>query len=123
MGILQAIILEWAALPSCRESSQPKDRTQVLVNCRQILYPLSYQGSPGILEWVAFPFSRGTPQPISLHRYVDVDLVTSTLLLISLLNFLRCMCKKTGSRELGRILSKNKTNFSGNLPLLTLASH
>ena len=29
MGILQAIILEWAALPSRRESSQPKDQTQV----------------------------------------------------------------------------------------------
>ena len=29
-----------------------------LVHSRQILYPLSHQGSPGILEWVAYPFSR-----------------------------------------------------------------
>ena len=29
MGILQARILEWIALPSSRESSQPMDRTQV----------------------------------------------------------------------------------------------
>ena len=94
-----------------------------LLNYRQILYPLSHQGSPRILGWVAFPFSRGPSQLISLHRYVDVGLVISTLLVISLLNFLRCMYKKTGSRELGRILSKNKTNFSGNLPLLSLTSH
>ena len=31
--------------------------------CRQILYQLSHQGSPRILEWVAYPFSRGTSQP------------------------------------------------------------
>ena len=34
-----------------------------LLNCRQILYHLSYQGSPRILEWVAYPFSRGSSQP------------------------------------------------------------
>ena len=28
-GILQARILEWAAVPFSRESSQPKDETQV----------------------------------------------------------------------------------------------
>ena len=34
-----------------------------LPNCRQILYQLSHQGSPRILEWVAYPFSRGSSQP------------------------------------------------------------
>ena len=29
-----------------------------LPHCRQILYCLSHQGSPRILEWVAHPFSR-----------------------------------------------------------------
>ena len=29
-----------------------------LPHCRQILYHLSYQGSPRILEWVAYSFSR-----------------------------------------------------------------
>ena len=29
LGILQARILEWAAMPSSRGSSQPKDRTHV----------------------------------------------------------------------------------------------
>ena len=33
------------------------------LHCRQILYHLSHQGSPRVLEWVAFPFSRGSSQP------------------------------------------------------------
>ena len=31
--------------------------------CRQILYHLSHWGSPRILEWVVYPFSRGTSWP------------------------------------------------------------
>ena len=31
--------------------------------CRQILYHLSHQGSPRILQWVAYSFSRGSSQP------------------------------------------------------------
>ena len=31
-----------------------------LPHCRWILYQLSHQGSPRILEWVAYPFSRGS---------------------------------------------------------------
>ena len=33
-----------------------------LPHCRRILYHLSYQERPGILEWVAYPFSRGSCQ-------------------------------------------------------------
>ena len=33
-----------------------------LLHCRQILYQLSYQGSPTVLEWVAYPFSSGSSQ-------------------------------------------------------------
>ena len=44
-GILQAKILEWVAISFFRGSSQPRDRTQVYLNSRQILYRLSYQGS------------------------------------------------------------------------------
>ena len=33
-----------------------------ILHCRQILYWLSQQGSPRILEWVAYPFSRGSSQ-------------------------------------------------------------
>ena len=41
MGILQARILEWVAMPSSRGSSQPRDGTYVsYVSClgRQVLY-------------------------------------------------------------------------------------
>ena len=34
-----------------------------LLHCRQNLYQLSHQGSPRILEWVGYPFSRGSSQP------------------------------------------------------------
>ena len=34
-----------------------------LLHCRWILYQLSHQGSPRILEWVDFPFSRGSSLP------------------------------------------------------------
>ena len=34
-----------------------------LLHCRQILYNLSHQGSPRILEWVAYPFSRRSSRP------------------------------------------------------------
>ena len=34
-----------------------------LLPCRQILYQLSHQGSPRILEWVAHPFSSGSSWP------------------------------------------------------------
>ena len=34
-----------------------------LPHCRQILYQLSHQGSPRILEWVTYLFSRGSSQP------------------------------------------------------------
>ena len=34
-----------------------------LPHCTQILYQLSHQGSPRLLEWVVYPFSGGTCQP------------------------------------------------------------
>ena len=34
-----------------------------LPHCRQILYQLSCKGSPRILEWVAYLFSRGSSRP------------------------------------------------------------
>ena len=36
---------------------------QGLPHCRQILYHLSHQGSPRILKWIAYPFTRGSSQP------------------------------------------------------------
>ena len=34
-----------------------------LLHCRWILYQPSHKGSPRILEWVAYPFSRRSSQP------------------------------------------------------------
>jgi len=34
-----------------------------LSHCKWILYCLSHQGSSRILEWAAYPFSRGSSQP------------------------------------------------------------
>ena len=48
------------AFPFSRRSSQPRD---CLPHCRRILYQLSHQGSPRILEWVAYPLSRGSSWP------------------------------------------------------------
>ena len=39
-----------------------------LSHCRWILYQLSHKGSPRILEWVAYPFSRGSSQPRNWTR-------------------------------------------------------
>ena len=36
---------------------------QGLLHCRRILYQLSHKGSPGILEWVGYPFSSRSSQP------------------------------------------------------------
>ena len=36
---------------------------QGLLHCRWILYQLSHKGSPRILEWVAYPFSKVFPDP------------------------------------------------------------
>ena len=39
-----------------------------LPHCRWILSQLSHKGSPRILEWVAYPFSRKSTQPRSLTK-------------------------------------------------------
>ena len=49
MGILQARILEWVAtgVGSLLQGILPtQESNQGLLHCRQILYQLSYQGSP-----------------------------------------------------------------------------
>ena len=67
-GILQARILEWVPFPFSRESSQPRDRTQVYLHCRQILYQLSHKGSPRILEGVTYAFSSRFSEPRNRTR-------------------------------------------------------
>ena len=57
-SLLQGIFPTWGLNPG-------------LLHCRQILYHQSHQGSPRILEWVAYPFSRGTSQPGSPALQAD----------------------------------------------------
>ena len=44
-----------------------------LPQCRQILYPLSSQGSPRTLEWVAYPFSSWLSRP---RNWTGVSCIT-----------------------------------------------
>ena len=53
LGILQARILDWVAIHFSRESSQPRDRTQVSHIGRQILFHLSHQGSTSIIYYLS----------------------------------------------------------------------
>ena len=46
-----------------------------LSHCRQILYQLGHQGSPRILKWVAYPFSRGYSQP---RNWTGVSYIAET---------------------------------------------
>ena len=49
MGIFQARVLEWVAMPCSRGSSQPREWTRVSWTGRWILYHLSRQGAPSYL--------------------------------------------------------------------------
>ena len=39
-----------------------------LLHCRWIIYQLSHEGSPSILEWVTYPFSSGSSLPRNRTR-------------------------------------------------------
>ena len=75
LEIFQARMLE--GLPRPPPGDLPtQGLTTVLSYCRQILYPLSHQGSPRILEWVVYPFSsvssgprNGTGVSCIAHRF------------------------------------------------------
>ena len=58
-AVLQARILEWVF--SYLQGIFPTQGSNSdLHHCRQNLHHLSHQGSPRILEWVAYPFSSGS---------------------------------------------------------------
>ena len=72
MGVLQARILKWVAMPSSRESSQSESESEVAQSCQTLCDPMdgSLPGSvihgilqARILEWAAISFSRGSSQP------------------------------------------------------------
>ena len=51
------------SLSLLQQISPTQESNLGLLRCRQILYQLSHKGSPRILEWIASPFSSGSPQP------------------------------------------------------------
>ena len=59
-GILQAIA---GSLSLIQGIFPTQELNPGLLNCRQILYQLSYKGSSRILEWVAYPISSIFSQP------------------------------------------------------------
>ena len=62
-GIFQTQLLAWVAMPSLQGIFPTQGLNPDLPHCKGILYPLSYQGNPRILQWVAYPFSRGSSWP------------------------------------------------------------
>ena len=61
--ILQARILECVAIPFSQGIFPTQRSNPGLLHCRQILCQLNHQGSPRILEWVAYPFWSRSSQP------------------------------------------------------------
>ena len=51
-GVGSLFLLQWI--------SPTQDLNRGLLHCRWILYHWSHKGSPRILEWVAYPFYRGS---------------------------------------------------------------
>ena len=51
------------SLPLLQGISPTQALSPGLLHCRQIFHQLSHKGSPRGLEWVAYPFSRGSSWP------------------------------------------------------------
>ena len=76
-GIFQAKVVEWVTIPLLQGIFPTQGLNPSLPycrqNCRQILYHLSHQGSPRILEWVAYPSPGDLPdpgiEPASIHLH------------------------------------------------------
>ncbi|XP_070319863.1 E3 SUMO-protein ligase ZBED1 isoform X1 [Odocoileus virginianus] len=70
-------MLEWVAMPSSRGIFPTQGSHLGRPHCRQILYRLSPQESPRILEWVTYPFSSGSSPPRGLlHCRQVLDLLS-----------------------------------------------
>ena len=97
-GILQARILEWVAIPSCRGSSWPMDWTHVSCTGRKMLYPWANWeapiqplrrkktagdagGPPSLVPWIVWAPQEG---PQHLHPPGRVSPAPAPLLLLLL---------------------------------------
>ena len=63
LGILQARMLKWVAHSLLQRIFLTQRSNPNLPHSTRIFYQLSHQGSPRILERVAYPFSIGSSQP------------------------------------------------------------
>ena len=68
VGILQARILKWVCYALLQGIFPTQGLYPGLQHCRRILYIMSHEASPRILEWVACPFSRWSSWPNNQTR-------------------------------------------------------
>ena len=66
MGILQARILKWVAMPPFRGSSWPRHWTQVCRISGGFFTVWATREAQEYCSWVAYPFSRGSSWPKNL---------------------------------------------------------
>ena len=71
--------LEWVAHSFLQGIFPTQGLHPDLLHCRRILYWLSHKGSPRILEWVGYPFSRGSSWP---RNWTRVSCIAGRLLTI-----------------------------------------
>ena len=82
-----------------------------LLYCRWILYHLSHQGSPSILDWATYPFSRGSSWP---RNWTGVSSITCKLFTNWAIREAQCSSRSTNWYKLSeKALGKkqNKTNL------------
>ena len=82
-GILQARILEWVAIPISRGIFSTRGLKPGLLQCRQILYHLSHQGSPHI--WLLKHFWKTKSRnawPLKSHVLIAHCILGLLLLLV-----------------------------------------
>ena len=72
LGVLQAKILKWVAMPSSGDLPDPEIKPMApgLLHCRQILFPLSHLKSPSVNIYIYILFHYGLSQDIQYNSYV-----------------------------------------------------
>ena len=113
-GLLQARTLEWAAfLPTTVFTTQGSNPG--LPHCRWILCQLSHKGSPRILEWVAYPFSRRSSQPRNRTRVYCITSGFFTLWAIREAQVVKKPPANAGDlRDVGLIPGSGRSPWEGN---------
>ena len=72
-----------------------------LLHCRCILYQLSHKGSPRKLEWVVYPFSRGSSWP---RNWTRVSCIAGRFFTNWVIGEALAFCLKTQKINSGRLL-------------------